>query len=314
MERIEYDHYGGPEVMRLRAFSLPPPRPEEIVVRVAASSINPMDWKIRNGVMKMFTMPIFPRGMGADFAGVVESVGSKVRQFKPGDPVLGTVPMKQSGAFAPRLITKQNLIVRKPDSLSFAAAATLPIAGVTAWHVLVKAAGLKRGQRVFLNGASGAVGQAAIAIARDIGAEVVGRVGTRSIPFANALGLSFVLDYANPLPLSLDRSFDVVFDAHGSLLPQEGDRLAKRDGKIIDIAPTGTKFLRAMVSRSRSTIFADVGAENLQQVAALAAVGKLTIPIARTISLAEAPRMIEQLEKRERVHGKVVIRFQDVGD
>lgn len=309
MERLEYDRYGGADVVRMGAFTLPEPQADEVVVRVAAASINPMDWKIRSGDMKLMTGSKFPRAMGTDFAGTVEAVGAKVTRLKPGDSVVGTVSMKSSGAFAPKLITTQDLVVKKPQSLSFAEAASLPIAGVTAWHVLVKSARLERGQRLFINGATGAVGQAAIAIARGIGAEVVGRVGPQSVTQALSLGLSLALDYTKPLPPALDGSFDVVFDANGSLSVREGDRLIKRGGKVIDIVPTKTKFLKALVSRSRKLVFADVKAENLQQVVDLAAARKPAIPIARTISLADAPALLASLEQGKRLNGKAVIAF-----
>jgi NADPH:quinone reductase-like Zn-dependent oxidoreductase len=142
MERLEYDSYGGPDVVHMSAFTLPEPQAEEVIVRVAAASINPMDWKIRNGEVKVMTGSRFPRALGTDFAGTVESVGSKVMRLKPGDKVVGSVTMKASGAFAPMLVTSQDLVVKMPESLSFAEAACLPIAGVTAWQVLVKSADL----------------------------------------------------------------------------------------------------------------------------------------------------------------------------
>ena len=279
MERLEYDRFGGPELVHLASFTLPEPQANEVVVRVAAASINPLDWKIRNGDMKIFTGSKFPRAMGTDFAGTVEAVGSKVSDLKVGDAVVGTVPMKSSGAFAPRLITTRNLVVKKPDNLSFAEAASLPVAGVTAWLVLVKNAGLARGQKLFINGATGAVGHAAIAIAREIGAEVTGRVGPQSVAQAQSLGLSLALDYTKPLPTTLDGSFDVVFDANGSLSIQEGDRLIKRGGKVFDIAPTKWKFLKAPVSPSRNIDFEKVNAHNLRAVVDIAAAGKFAIPV-----------------------------------
>ena len=309
MERLEYDTYGGPEVMRLGAFTLPQPQAEEVLVRVAAASINPMDWKIRNGDMKVMTGFGFPRAMGTDFAGTVEAVGSKVSRIVPGDAVVGTVSMKRSGAFAPMLITTQDLVVKKPANLSFGEAACLPIAGGTAWHALVKSARLERGQKVFINGASGAVGQAAVAIAHDLGAQVVGRGGPQSQQQMQAMGLHLVLDYTQTLSPSLDGSFDVVFDAHGGLSVGEGDRLVKRGGTIIDIAPTTTKFLKALVSRSRKIVFADVKADNLQHVVRLAAARKLVIPPVRTISLDQAPLLLASLEQGHRLNGKAIISF-----
>jgi len=311
MERLEYDRYGGPELVHLASFTLSPPQANEVVVRVAAASINPVDWKIRGGDMKILTGSKFPRAMGSDFAGTVEAVGPKVTDLKPGDAVVGTVPMKASGAFAPVLITTRDLVVKKPDSLSFAEAASLPVAGVTAWLILVKYAGLKRGQTLFLNGATGAVGHAAIAIAREIGAEVTGRVGPQSIAQAQSLGLSHALDYTKPLPTTLDGTFDVVFDANGSLSIGEGDRLIKRGGKVFDIAPTKWKFLKALISRSRKVIIANVKAENLQPVVDLAAASKLAIPIVQTVSLAQAPALLASLEQGKRLNGKAVIAFPD---
>ena len=309
MRRLEYDRYGGPDTVHLASFSLPPPAADEIVVQVAAASINPMDWKLRSGQMKVVTGSGFPRAMGSDFAGTVEAVGSEVAHLKPGDAVVGTVSMKASGAFAPKLITSQKLVVKKPDSLSFAEAACLPIAGVTAWLVLVQHARLQRGQKLFINGAMGAVGQAAMAIARNLGATVAGRVGPKCVEQARSLGLSPALDYTRPLPDSIEGAFDVVFDCHGSLSAREAGRLIKPGGIIIDIVPTPAKFLRALVSRSRKVVIANPKAENLQQVVDLAAAGKLAIPTVRTLSLDQAPALLAALEQGQRLNGKAVIVF-----
>jgi NADPH:quinone reductase-like Zn-dependent oxidoreductase len=309
MKRLQYDKYGGPEVVRLTSFTLPPPGEDDVLVRVAAASINPVDWKIRSGQLKIMTGSKFPRAMGLDFAGTVEAVGSKVSRFKPGDAVVGALTLKASGAFASKLITSQKLVVKKPDNLSFEQAAALPIAGVTAWCALVKQAHLARGQRVFINGAMGAVGQAAIAIAREIGAEIVGRVGPKSLAQAQAIGLANPLDYTKPLPENLNGVFDVVFDCNGSLTPAEEGRLRKKGGKIYDIAPTAAKFVRSLLSRSRKIVFADLKAENLQQVVDLAVAGKLAIPIVKTCSLEDAPGVLASLEQGQRLNGKAVITF-----
>ncbi len=155
----------------------------------------------------------------------------------------------------------------------------------------------------------GAVGQAAIAIAREIGAEVVGRVGPKSITQAQSIGLANTLDYTKPLPENLNGIFDVVFDCNGSLTPAEEGRLKKKGGRIYDIAPTASKFIRSLLSRSRKIIFADLKPENLQQVVDLAVAGKLTLPIVKTCSLDEAPDVLASLERGQRLNGKAVITF-----
>jgi NADPH:quinone reductase-like Zn-dependent oxidoreductase len=309
MERLEYCAYGGPEVVHLSPFTLPDPTGDQILVRVAASSINPMDWKLRNGIMKMTTGNRFPRAMGTDFSGTVECVGSGALNIRVGDSVMGTTSMKASGAFAPMLITSEKLVVKKPDNLTFAQAASLPIAAVTSWLALVKTAHLKRGQRLLINGATGGVGLAAGEIARAIGAQVAGRAGPSSIAQAKAHGIDALLDYTQPLPESLNRTFDVVFDCSGTLTPKEAKQLIKRGGTVVDIVPTPGKFIRSVFSSWYKVLIADPKAENLQAVADLAASGQLNIPIARTLALAEAPTLLRSLERGERLFGKAIIAF-----
>lgn len=309
MQRLEYDAYGGPEVVHLSSFNLPAAADDEIVVRVAASSINPMDWKLRSGVMKMATGSKFPRGMGADFSGVVEAVGARVSGFRNGDEVLGTTSMKAAGSFAPLLVTSQNLVVKKPRTLSFAEAASLPIAGVTAWLALTKKAHIARGHRILINGASGGVGLAAGEIARAAGAEVIGRAGPKSISQAKALGIELALDYTRPVPTSLNGTFDIVFDCNGTLSRGESKRLIKRGGIVVDIVPTPRKFVRSFIAPWYKVLIAEPKAENLQAVVDLAAAGKLKIPVARTVSLPEAPALLTSLERGDRLFGKAIIAF-----
>lgn len=309
LERLEYDRYGGANEIKLRTFCLRAPIGNELLVRVAAASINPLDWKIRNGDMKIMTGSKFPRAMGTDFSGTVEAVGPNVTGFKVADAVVGTVPLKTSGAFAPSLLTKESLIVKKPDTLSFSEAASLPLVGATAWLVLMVKAKIANGQKVFINGAMGAVGQAAIAIAQNAGAMVSGRVGFRSIAEAQLKGLNPVLDYAKEIPASLHGRFDVVFDCNGSLSHQDAGRLLRPGGTIIDIVVTRDKFLRSLLSRSRKIVFSDPSAKNLKPVIDLAAKKILAIPIAHTIGIDQAPEYLASLEKGERHNGKVVITF-----
>lgn len=308
MERLEYDRAGGPEVVRLRPFTLRNLNANEVLVRVAAASINPLDWKIRSGAVKMMGSK-FPRAMGLDFSGTVEAAGAAVSRFNPGDEVIGSVSYKVGGAFATKVIASQDYLVGKPANLSFAEAACLPVAGVTAWVGLVQFGRLAPGERVFINGATGAVGQAAVSIAQGIGAVVVGRVGPRSIEEGQALGLAATLDYTKPLPLSLNGTFDVVFDCNGSLSVRDEGRLRKRNGRIVDAVPTLAKFLRALLSRSRKVILIDPKAAILQPVVDLAAASKLAVPVAKTMSMADAPDVMAALEHGQRINGKAVIAF-----
>ncbi|MDQ0395599.1 NAD(P)-dependent alcohol dehydrogenase [Labrys monachus] len=307
MQRIQYHRYGGPEVMRLEAYELPAPGKNEILVRVKAASINPLDWKLRQGFMKLMMGRRFPRAMGMDFAGVVEGIGPGVTGFAHGDQVLGQVPMMKPGAFAETAITTSNLVIKKPASLSFAAAAVLPTVGVTAWRALIDGGKLKPGQSLFINGASGGVGQAAIAIAKAFGAVITARVGPSSLASSADMGLAGVLDYTQPLPDHLKRAFDVVFDCHGGLTSREEDFLTRRSGIAVDIDPTVGNLIRSLISSKHSFVRGVPSTLILQKIVDLATAGQFKIPINRTARLSEAIALIGDLETGNRLPGKSVI-------
>ena len=296
--------------MSLEEYLLPALGADEILVRVKASSVNPVDWKLRNGSMKFMSGRRLPRAMGTDFSGVVESVGAAVTRLRAGDEVMGVVAQRPSGAFAQTLITKENLAVKKPTSLTHVKAAALPLAGVTAWRALVDKANLQPGQMLLVNGAYGGVGQAAVRIARSLGARVTGRVGAAALADAKAIGLDAVLDYAKAIPAALQKSFDAVFDCNGSLTPSQGDELIKSRGVVVDIVPSPYKFLRSLYSPRHKFAFANPNAEVLQKIADLAAAGTLNISIGRTAPLEEAIVMIADLEAGRRCKGKAVIIMQ----
>lgn len=307
MKRIQFHRYGGPTEMRLEEYRLPDLAGDEILVRVKAASINPVDWKIRQGAMKLMTGSKFPRGMGQDFSGVVEGVGQRVKRFKIGDEVLGAPPVKTAGSFAETVVTKEALAIAKPTELSHENAATLPVAASTAWIALMQKAGLKAGQTVFINGAYGAVGQAATQIAKAAGATVVGRVRADSMEAAKAIGVDTVLDYEQPIPLHLLGMFDVVFDTHGSLSVVDERRLAKRGGIILDINPSPAKMIRTFLSHSRKFVLGKQDEATMQEVVKLASQGKLKLSIGRVVPLSEGIGLIQQLEAGTRINGKGVI-------
>lgn len=307
MQRIQYYRYGGPDVMRLESFEPPAPGKDEILVRVKAASINPLDWKLRQGFMKFIMGGRFPRAMGLDFSGVVDAVGTGLTCFALGDEVLGTAPMTLSGAFADALITTSNLVIKKPPALSFPVAAALPSVGVTAWRALIDASKIKEGQSVFINGAAGGVGQAAIWIAKASGALVTVRVGPSWLADAGKLDLARVLSYNQPLPEDLKGTFDIVFDCHGSLTAKDEKFLIKSSGVAVDIDPTVGNLIRSVISSKHKMVRGLPSQDILQKVVDLAVAGRFPIPISRTVPLSEAIALISDLESGKRVPGKAVI-------
>ena len=230
MKRIQYHRYGGPEVLHLEEFALAKPGRSQIRVRVKAAAANPMDWKIRRGEMRLMTGGTFPRGLGHDFAGIVEAVGSTVTRFKVGDEVFGATDLKESGAFAEALIAEEKAVFPKPQSLSFEQAAALPVVSAAAWTALIDKAKLRAGQRIFIAGCLGGAGRAAVRIAAMHGAEIAGSCSASRRDEAQALGVGEAVDYRAFDAGSRRGRFDVVFDTHGSLSLSQCDAQKRRPG------------------------------------------------------------------------------------
>ncbi len=306
MKRIQYQSYGGPEVMRLEEHSLAAPGANQIRVRVKAASINPADWKIRNGELKMMTGKAFPRGMGVDFAGIVESIGSGVTRFQPGDEVLGTTSIKGAGTFAEQLITEEKLVVQKPGGLSFPQAACLPAVGATAWGVMEKA-NLQSGQKLFVNGCYGAVGQAVVQIARARGLSITGTCSAASIADAKSIGVDRAIDYGEVDWSSLQGRFDAVIDTADTLLVPDALRLLCPKGVFVDIHPTPARMLRGLFNRRYKFVMADMSAATVGKVIDFSVEKGLQINIGESVPLAGAIPLITEIENGKKTRGKAVV-------
>ena len=307
MKRIQYHRYGGPEEMRLEDFEVPPLRSGQISVRVRAASVNPIDWKVRNGGLKFVTGSRFPRGMGNDFSGIVGAMGPDVSRLKPGDEVFGTARFREAGSFADVLITNEKLAAVKPAALSFEQAACLPVAYVTAWRGLFDKAHMKAGQFVFVHGCLGAVGRAVVQLAKMNGARVAGSCSTASMEEARQLGVDPVLDYASDELLAMKNRFDIVYDTAGTLSMRDALSLLVPHGVFLDINPSPKKFFQGLLTRRYKLTSGNQTPETLAEIAAAATEGKLKAVIGKTVPLEEAIPAIMNLEKNRMPKGKVVI-------
>ena len=241
MRAIVYHRYGGPENLELRDIARPAPADAEILVRVRASSVNPVDWHLMRGqpflariIFGGFIRPKRTR-LGRDLSGVVEAVGSAVTGFKPGDEVFGHAP----GAYADFVIATEDQIEHKPSNLSFEAAAAVPIAGVTAIQALRDVAGLQSGQRLLVNGGSGGVGSFAVQVGKAWGATVTAVTSTRNVERVRALGPDEVVDYEREDFVAGGRRFDVVFDNVGNRSDAELTRVTVPGGVVVSNGGSG---------------------------------------------------------------------------
>lgn len=305
-KRIQYHQYGGPEVLRLEDFEPAPPGPGEVLVRVRAAAANPMDWKIRSGAMKMLTGRRFPRGLGHDFAGVVEAVGDGVTRLGVGDEVLGGAPLKTAGAFAELVVVEAKGVVKKPAELSFEDAAAIPTVGITAFQALADLGKPPPGQAVFVHGCLGGVGRAAVQMASAHGASVGGSCRATATHDARDLGVAPIVEFDFD-PTALSGRFDIVLDTAGTLPVKAAQTLLKPGGRIIDITPTPAKFARSALPGPFKVLIAQAVTEDLEEVARAAGQGTLRLPIARTVPLTQAIAALTELERGMTKGGKLVI-------
>lgn len=308
MKRVQYRRYGGPEEMFMDQYVLPSPGLNQVCVDIKAAAINPVDWKIRRGAMKIVTGKTFPKGMGADFSGIVTAVGDSVTNVRVGDEVFGTMDLKHSGAFGQAAVTESHLVVRKPSNLSFSEAACLPIPAATAWAAIIDKARVRTGSRVFINGNRGAVGAFAVQLALTRGAHVCSRRGSSTTPSLNA-SVDPVFGPADRAAYAANGKFDAVFDTVGTLPVGNGLAMLKPKGIFIDINPTLPRLMRGMLSAQYKLVFATMGYHCLPEIAELAAVGKLQPTIGHESPFADAISVITDAEAGRCRPGRVVLVF-----
>src|SRR4030095_2549148 len=214
MKAVVIHQYGGPEVLKYEDVPRPEPQADQIVVRVIAAGVNPVDGMIRSGMFAN-EKRAFPIILGGDIAGVVEKVGSKITKFKVGDPVFAYVSLDNSGGYAQYALVTEREAAPKPKSLTYVEAAAVPIVALTAWEALVDTAKLSAGQTVLIHGGSGGVGSFAIQIAKARGAKVIATASTANQDFLKQLGADVPIDYTKQKFEDVAKDVDVVLDSIG---------------------------------------------------------------------------------------------------
>lgn len=318
---------GGPEVLQYGEIDTPRPGPGEVRVRVAYAGVNPADWKNRQGMLAAFRPYTFPYIIGFDAAGVVDVVGEGVTAFTPGERVFTPTNHGQGGqgSYAEFAIASADRVARIPEGMSFAQAAALPVAALTAWQGLFDRGGLQAGQRVMIHGGSGGLGGFAVQFARWAGARVAATCSTPNTAYLRGLGVERVIDYrsediAAAVAAWAPGGLDFLMDAVGvSTLPQGLD-LVRPGGTFVsiptltddgDIPAAAAAGAAKGVTRVFSTM-TDVGcATTLEKIAALLVQGEITLPPLTEFALrdaAEAHRLIQGGHTR----GKLVLKVQDI--
>jgi NADPH:quinone reductase-like Zn-dependent oxidoreductase len=319
MKAIVCRGYGPPRVLRLEEVDQPVPGDAEVLIRVRAAAVNPLD-KVFRGTPYVLR-PLFglrgPKDTrpGRDMAGQVEAVGKSVTRFKPGDDVFGVC----RGAFAEYACAAESRLAPKPAGVSFEQAAAAPVAGLTALQGLRDRGQVRPGHAVLINGAAGGVGTFAVQIAKSLGAEVTGVCGARNVDLVGSLGADRVIDYTREDFTTGTERYDLIFDCVGNRPLFALRRLLEPQGRYLAvgaaaqgrwIGPLGrvlkTLIFSRVVSRRFQLFLAKVRTEDLVELAELMAGGKVRPVIDRRYALAQVPEALHYLEEGH-ARGKVVI-------
>jgi len=320
MKAIVYRCYGSPDVLGLEDVEKPAPADDEILVKVHAASVNPLDWHYMRGSPYLMRLasglgaPNVER-LGVDFAGTVEAVGRNVERFKPGDEVFGGA----SGAFAEYVAVREDrAVVLKPANMTFAQSAATPIAGITALQALRDKGKIEPGQKVLINGASGGVGTFAVQIAKSFGAEVTGVCSTRNVDMVRAIGADHVIDYTQEDYTKSGQHYDLIIDNVGNHSLLANRRVLNPDGIFVIVggskgnwlgpllSPIKAFMLSPFVGQEFVLIIAQLSKDDLGFLGDLMQAGDVTPVIDRRYGLSEIPAAIRYSEEGH-ARGKIII-------
>lgn len=323
MQAVVHRCYGPPDVIALEDIEKPVPADNEILVKVHAAAVNPLDWHYMRGspyIMRLESGLGTPDDvrMGVDFAGIVEAVGKDVEQFEPGDEVFGG----RSGAFAEYVTVREDrAVVLKPENLSFEQAAAVPIAAITALQAIRDKGKVQARQKVLINGASGGVGTFAVQIAKSYGAEVTGVCSTRNVEMVRSIGADHVIDYTEENYAEGEQVYDVIIDMVGNHSLSANRRVLKSEGIMVIVGgPKGNWFaplagpLKALITnrfvdQELVTLLASLKQDDLRVLGELVQAGEVTPVIDRRYTLSEVSEAIRYSESG-RARGKIVINVQ----
>lgn len=245
MKAIIYKEFGSIDVLIMQEIPIPHLKKSQVLIKIKSVSINPLDWKIRKGEMKMMSGSKFPRHIGVDFAGVIEKIDPTVTKFKVGDEVFGAVNGMKEGALAEFIAIDAKSIWHKPKQITFAQASSIPTVGSAAFKAIEELAKISAGTEVLINGCTGGVGMFAIQLAKQKGAIVTGVCNTNSIDYAKKWGCDKVVDYSKTDIRNISQQFDVVLELSGKLKFKEAKKLMKPQSVFINPIPALSDILKS---------------------------------------------------------------------
>jgi NADPH:quinone reductase-like Zn-dependent oxidoreductase len=305
IKAVRIHGFGGNEVLRIDEVEPSMPDATEILIKVRAASVNPVDYKIRSGKYPAVKEDRLPYTLGRDASGIVETCGASADKFKIGDEVFGIVGI-HGGGYAQKTVMAQDAVAAKPANLDHVHAAAVPLAGQTAWQGLFRYGGLKAGQRILIHGGAGGVGHFAIQFAKVKGAHVTTTVSTDHVEFARSLGADVVIDYKKQAFEQVARDMDMVFDLIDGETRQRSWGVLKKGGILVSTLSEPSQELARQYGVRAMRYTVQANGEELTEIATLLEEAKVKPVVSQNVPLERAADALATLE-RGHVKGKIVL-------
>jgi NADPH:quinone reductase-like Zn-dependent oxidoreductase len=306
MKAIQIHKYGGPGVLKYEEAPKPSPGADDVIIKVFATSVNPIDWKIREGHAKGMFPVKFPLIPGWDVSGEIDEVGSNILNFRKGDEVYSRPDPTKNGTYAEYVVVKANLVNGKPQSIDHEKAAAVPLAGLTAWQALFDYGKLQQGQKVLIHAASGGVGTFAVQLAKWKGAYVIGTASKENMAFVKKLGADKVIDYKNEKFEEKLKNIDLVIDLIGGETQKRSLKVIKKGGRLITAVQLGNQEEAKEKNIHIEGFLTKSLPEELEQIKQLIDSGKVMPVIASVMPLKDAAKA-QKLSEEGHVRGKIVL-------
>jgi len=310
MKAIVIHQYGGPDVLKYEDVPRPEPKDDQLLVRVIAAGVNPVDGMIRSGMFAKGGNGAFPMILGGDIAGIIEKFGSKITKFKAGDPVFAYVSLDNNGGYAQYALTTEHETAPKPKSLTYVQAAAVPIVALTAWQALVDTAKLSAGQTVLIHGGSGGVGSFAIQIAKSRGAKVIATASTANQDLLKELGADVAIDYTKQKFEDIAKDVDVVLDSIGKDTLARSYGVVKKGGIIVSLVARLDQSELEKRGIRGTALSVEPHSEELVKIGELIDEKRIKVIVSQTFPLSEAMKAQEQVATGH-TRGKIVLKVAD---
>ncbi len=310
MRAVQIHQYGGSTEMKLEKIAIPEPSEGEVLIKVFAAGVNPIDWKIREGYLAEIIPHTLPLTLGWDFSGEIVSLGENVNKWSIGDAVYARPDFSKNGAYADYIVASEYEIAVKPKTLNWQESAAVPLVTLTAWQALKDIGEVKQGDRILIHAGAGGVGIAAIQLAKQAGAFVYTTSSTKNIAFLEELGADEVIDYMQE-DFSTLENLDIVFDTMGGEVLKKSWVTLKKGASLISVAEVPDEEMAVKYEVRASFCFVQANSEQLSKISNLIDSGELRVEVDSVYQLED---VVKAHEKSESGHtrGKIVLQMQEV--